>query len=484
MAVAAGKYKIDMCHGPLFKQIILFSVPLFLSGVLQFLFHAADLAVVGSFGSANALAAVGTSGPLTSLFINTFMGLAIGANVVIARYFGSQNQPMRSRAIHTTIALSIAGGLLLGVLSVTLAEEMLRWTNVPEVLIPQAKRYLMIFCSGIPFLIFFNFGSAILRSAGDTKRPLYYLITAGIINVVLNLIFVICFHWDVAGVAWATIISKFIACILLARNLLTNKDGCKVKLSLIKFHPALLKEILIIGVPAGLQSSCFALSNIVIQSTINNFGPAAIAGNTAAVTLEVIINLFSYAYHMTVISFVGQNVGGQKPFRMLKSIIYCLACAVVLDIVGGYSFIFFSEQLMRIFNSDPAVIAFGVMRMKYILCLYFLCGIMDVLGGCMRGLGYSTTSAIVTFVGVCVLRIAWVYLILPLDPTPQNLFISYPVTWAITSLINGSILIFILCRIFRNHPLNLNKLQKSIRNRILGKTPSPSPIVTGRLPPF
>lgn len=466
MASPAGKYKIDMCHGPLFKQIILFSVPLFLSGVLQFLFHAADLAVVGSFGSANALAAVGASGIITSLFINTFMGLAIGANVVIARYFGSQNQLMRNRAIHTTIALSIAGGLLLGTLCIILAETMLRWTNVPEVLIPQAKRYLMIFCSGIPFLIFFNFGSAILRSAGDTKRPLYYLITAGIINVVLNLIFVICFHWDVAGVAWATIISKFVACIFLVRNLLTNKDGCKVKLSLIKFHPALLKEILIIGVPAGLQSACFSLSNLTIQSTINTFGPAAIAGNTAAITLEVIINLFSYSYHMTAISFVGQNVGGQKPFRMMKSIIYCIGCAIFLDIVGGFSFILFSEPLMRVFNSDPAVIAFGVMRMKHILCLYFLCGLMDVLGGCMRGLGYSTTSAIVTFMGVCVLRIAWVFFVFPLDPTPENLFLSYPITWCITSLINGTLLILIIRKIFRNHPLDLYKLQKSVRARL------------------
>ena len=481
MASAPGKYKVDMCHGPLFRQIILFSIPVILSGVLQYLFHATDLVVVGSFGSSNALASVGASGMITSLFINTFMGLAIGANVVIARYFGAQNHVMRSRAIHTTVALSIAGGLLLGAISFLLTDNMLRWTNVPEVLIPKARLYLQIFCSGLPLLIFFNFGSAILRSAGDTRRPLYYLIIAGIINVILNLIFVIVFGWDVAGVAWATVISKFFACGLLVRNLLTNKDGCRVRLKLIKFNPALLKEILSIGVPSGIQSSFFALSNLTIQATVNTFGPDAIAGNTASITLEIIVNLFSYAYHMTAISFVGQNVGGQKPFRLIKSILCCMFCAMFFNLVIGYLFILFANPLIRLFNPQEAVVAFGVMRLKCILSLYILCGLMDVLAGSMRGIGYSTTSAIVSFIGVCVLRVGWALFIFPLNPTPQFLFLSYPVTWIVTCLMNGTLLILIIRKIFRKHPFDFDKFQKSIRKRLAGN--QPDALTTSRLPP-
>lgn len=459
MAPAASKYNIDMCHGPLFSKIVLFSIPLFLTGLLQLLFHLADMVVLGQFSTTkNAFAAVTATGTITGLFVNVFMGLSVGANVIIARYYGARDSKLTRRATHTAIAVSLLGGIVLAITGLIFTEPMLHLTNVPDSLMKHSSLYIRIFCSGIPFLILYNFGSAILRAVGDTRRPLFILAAAGGVNVILNLVFVIIFKMDVAGVAVATVISNIIAALCVFRILLHSTDACRVKVSLIRIAPAMLRDILWIGLPAGIQSAFFSVSNLIIRSALNLLGEDVIAGNGAAALLEGFIYMGSYAYHHTAISFVGQNLGGKKPYRIVKSILYCAATVSVLTLVMGYGFLLSGKMLLGIFNLTPVQLEIGLTQMFYIYTVYFTLGLMDTTAGALRGLGYSITSAVVTFLGVCVLRVGWVCFVFPHYRSLPCLLVSYPISWTLTGIVNAIIIVFVMYRVFRKHPHDLQKL--------------------------
>ena len=449
MQQRTNKYQIDMCRGPLFGQIVLFSVPLMLSGLLQLFFNAADLIVVGRFASHEALAAVGATSSLTALIVNVFMGLSVGTNVLVANFFGAKDRKNVSRTVHTAILMAIFGGIVLAVIGIGLATPLLRLMATPENVIAKSSLYMWIYFAGMPFIMLYNFGSAVLRAVGDTRRPLYYLLFAGIVNVVLNLFFVLVCGMDVAGVAIATVVSQGIAAALVIRCLRNARDACRLRMRNLRIDPVILKRMLWIGLPAGIQGMFFSLSNITIQSSVNSFGSLAIAGNTAVVSLEGFIYIGSNAFHQTVVSFAGQNLGGGQYDRIRRSIIYCALCSSAVCIVMGYGFFLNGHALLSIYNSTPEVINWGMLRMNILFSTYFLCGIMDVMSGALRGLGRSVMPAVITLIGVCVLRIVWVYTVFPVHPTMGNLMLSYPITWAITAAANGYYLYIVCRKLFR-----------------------------------
>ena len=450
MTMTKNKYQMDMCRGPLFRQIVVFSVPLILSGILQLLFNAADLIVIGRFASHEALAAVGATSSLTTLIINVFMGLSLGTNVLVANYYGAKDRKNVSRTVHTAILLSTAGGVFLALLGILLAKPMLLLMATPENILPKSCLYMWIYFVGMPCIMLYNFGSAVLRAVGDTRRPLYFLMFAGVVNVLLNLFFVLCFHMDVAGVALATVISQAIASLLVLKCLVDARDACRVRFRALRIDFPILRNMMWIGLPAGIQGMFFSISNMTIQSSVNSFGSLAIAGNTAASSLEGFVYVGSVAYHQTIVSFAGQNLGGMRYDRIRKSIFYCFFCGAFVCTLIGYGFFFCGGPLLAVYNSDPQVILWGMLRTKILFTTYFLCAVMDVISGALRGLGHSLMPAVVTLIGVCVLRVLWVCFIFPLDPTMENLMLSYPVTWIITSLANGAYLYRICRKLFRS----------------------------------
>ena len=451
MAATKNKYHIDMCHGPLFGQIVLFSVPLMLSGILQLLFNAADLVVIGRFASHESLAAVGATSSLTALIVNLFIGLSVGTNVLVANYYGSQNRKNVSRTVHTAIMMALVGGVLLAGIGMLLAKPLLVLMGTPENVLMKSCIYMWIYFGGMPFIMLYNFGSAIRRAVGDTRRPLYFLMLAGVINVVLNLFFVLVFNMDVAGVALATVISQAVASYLVIKTLIRARDACRIKPQTLRIDPVILKNMLWIGLPAGIQGMFFSISNITIQSSVNSFGALAIAGNTATVSLEGFVYVGSNAFHQTVVSFAGQNLGGKQYDRIKKSIFYCILCSCAVCVILGYGFLLDGHDLIAIYNSDPEVISWGMLRMNILFTTYFLCGIMDVISGALRGLGHSVMPAVITLLGVCVLRVFWVWLIFPLQPTMGNLMLSYPITWGITAIANGIYLYWAYNKIVGRH---------------------------------
>ncbi len=426
-------YQIDMCHGPLLSQIIRFVIPLIISGVLQMLFHSADLIVVGRLASHKALAAVGATASLSMLLINIFIGLSIGTNVLVARYLGEQNRKDISRTVHTAILTSLGGGAILAVVGVIFAKPMLKMMGTPEDILDMSALYMWIFFGGMPAVMLYNFGSAILRAMGDTTRPFYFLLIAGIINVVLNLFFVITFHWDVGGVATATVVSQAIAGVLVLRVLYKMRGPCRFKWQNLRFKWKNMRELLWIGVPAGFQSSCFSLSNILIQSSINKFGSTAIAGITAGGTLEMISYVAHAAIGQAVISFVGQNYGAKNFDRIKRSIVICLVMVIICSVTVSTMLLIFGKPLLAIFNTDPEVIAFGMRRFWCTLPLLFVCASMEVLTGGLRGMGYSAAPTGVTLFFVCVLRVVWLCTVFVWYPTLEIILISYPFTWILNT---------------------------------------------------
>lgn len=449
-----SKYNIDMCNGPLFSKIILFSVPLIMSGVLQLMFNAADLIVIGQFASHESMAAVGTTMFITNLIVNLFIGLSIGTNVLAANALGAQDRQGLRRAVHTSMAVSLYGGLAMIGIGILVSKPLLVLTSTPESVLPKAFTYMWIYCCGLPFLMLYNFGSAILRAAGDTRRPLYYLVVAGIINVILNLVFVLVLKMDVAGVALATVISQAVSAALVVRVLLWTDEPYRLNWKDMRIDLSTLKSMMWIGLPAGIQGSFFSISNLTIQSSINSFGALCMAGNTAALSLESIVYVGSYSYHQTAISFSGQNYGAGKIDRIRKGILYCLICSSLINAVMGLGFFALGRPLLSIFSTDPEVIHWGILRMEVLFTTYFLCGIMDVVSGALRGLGHSIGPAVVTLLGVCVLRVVWVFFIFPLNRSMANLMLSYPVSWTITAAVNGAYLFWICRKMSRAPELN------------------------------
>lgn len=432
--MSAHTYEMDMCNGPLLKKILLFSIPLMLSGILQLLFNAADMIVAGRFAGSVALAAVGATASLINLLINVFVGLSVGANVAIAHFYGAKQDEDLQQTVHTAISLSLLCGIFLSVIGYLSASPLLSLMGTPDDILPHSVIYMKIYFIGMPVTLLYNFGSAILRAVGDTKRPLYYLLAAGVINLILNLIFVIALGMGVAGVALATILSQTISAVLILYCLMKDKGTCHLELRQLRLYPDKVMKILKVGLPAGFQGAIFAISNVLIQSSVNSFGSVAVAGNTAALSLEGFVYNSMNAFHQTALSFTGQNMGARQINRVKRILMICLICVTVTGMVMGLGGLFIGKELLSLYATETEVIAFGLRRMKIIFSTYFLCGAMDVMVGSIRGMGYSVMPMIVSLLGACGLRILWIFTIFSGHRTPEMLYLSYPVTWMITFL--------------------------------------------------
>ena len=426
-------YEMDMCNGPVLKKILIFSIPLMLSGVLQLLFNAADIIVVGRFAGSQSLAAVGSTTALINLLINIFIGLSVGANVVVARAYGGRRDKDVSEAVHTAIAVSIVSGVILIVMGFVFSRLMLELMGTPDDVIDKAVLYMRIYFAGMPVVMLYNFGSAILRAVGDTRRPLYFLTIAGVVNIVLNLFFVIVMNLDVAGVALATVLSQCISAGLVLRCLAKSEGGLKLELSKIKIHRKKMFQIFKIGLPAGMQGAIFSVSNVLIQSSVNSFGSIAMAGNAASANIEGFVYNAMNAVYQTNLSFTSQNIGGKKYTRVNKILFTCLGTVTAVGMILGFGAYAIGEELLRIYSTDPEVIRFGMLRMSIIATTYFTCGWMDTMVGSLRGMGYSVLPMIVSLTGACGLRILWIFTIFAQQRTLTSLYISYPVSWVITA---------------------------------------------------
>ena len=425
----------NLLEGPLLPNIITYTIPIILTSLLQLLFNAADLVVVGRFCGSVSVAAVGATGSITNLIVNLFIGLSVGAGVSVAHAYGERDAQAVHRTVHTAVITALVGGAVLTVIGVTFSETFLHMMGTPENVLKLSSVYMKIYFGGIVFSMIYNFCASILRAAGDTKSPLVFLSIAGVVNVVLNLIFVTVFHMNVAGVALATTISQAVSAVLVVLALMKRDDACRLDLRMVRFHKAQLIKMIKIGLPAGIQGSLFSISNVLIQSSINSFGDIFMSGNAAASNIEgfayVCINAFSQAS----VNFVGQNAGAKQYDRVRKTVLICLACVFVVGLGVGLLFYTFAEQLLSIYITDSAeAISYGVIRMAFICLTYFTCGMMDSLTGALRGLGASMVPMVICILGVCVFRVAWIYTIfqVPQFHTPECLYLSYPISWVIT----------------------------------------------------
>ncbi|MBQ8092845.1 MAG: MATE family efflux transporter [Clostridia bacterium] len=424
-----------MTEGPLLTTILYYSLPLMISSTLQLVFNAADTIVVGQFAGNLALAAVGSVGSLYNMIISLFIGLSIGVNVLVANYSGANLPREVSDTVHTAILLSVVGGLLLGIIGFFASRPLLQLMGTPDDVIDLAVIYTRIIFVGLPVTMLYNFASAVLRAIGDTKRPLYFLTIAGVVNVILNLIFVILFHMSVAGVALATIISQTISAILVTRSLLYMDGPTRLYLKKLRIHGNLLRRIITIGLPAGVQSMMFSISNVVIQSSVNSFGSIVVAGNAAAANVGNFVYQSINTFQQSVTSFAGQNLGARKPGRVITSLKVCLFWTTVFGIVLGPLATYFSRPLLGLFSSDPDVISVGIERMQVVVLPYALCGVMDVMTGVLRGIGYSTLPMIVSLMGACVFRLIWIATIFRANHSMFVLMLSYPVSWTLTFIV-------------------------------------------------
>ena len=424
-----------MTNGPLVGKIVRFAVPLAISGILQLLFNAADIIVVGQFVGPQALAAVGSTSALIQLIVNLFIGLSIGVNVLVARYYGAGQSKDLHETVHTSVLVSLICGVILIFVGIALSRPLLELMGTPEDVVDQAVLYMRIYFAGMPVMMLYNFGSAILRAVGDTQRPLYFLFIAGVINVILNLFFVIVFHMGVEGVAIPTVISQCVSAVLVLLCLMKSEGVYRVDLKKLTIHRDKLWQMTKIGIPAGIQSATFSISNVLIQSSINSFGSIAMAGSTAGGNIEGFVWTAMDAFTQSTLSFTGQNYGAKKFHRITKVVWYNLILVTGVGIVLGVGAYLLGRPLLSIYSSDPEVIAYGLERMLLVCVPYFTCGIMNIFVGAMRGLGSSLTPMVVSIFGVCVLRVVWIYTIFPLDRTFTMLFLSYPVTWVVTTLI-------------------------------------------------
>lgn len=446
-------YSMDMIHGPLFSKLLMYALPLVLSGVLQLLFNAADIVVVGRFSGNHALAAVGSTGALINLLVNLFIGVSIGANVLVARYCGARDEENAQDTVHTAMAVSIVGGVVMIFVGFFLAKPLLELMGTPVDVIEDAALYMRIYFAGMPAFMVYNFGAAILRAIGDTRRPLYFLSLAGVINVVFNLIFVIYFHMGVAGVALATIISQAVSAVLVVICLFQSEGMCQLHKDKLKIHGEKLKMMLQIGLPAGLQGCVFSISNVLIQSSINSFGSIAMAGNTAASNIEGFVYTGMNAIYQTCLSFTSQNLGAKQIKRIKMTLLYCLIIVSAIGLLLGQGAYRLGELLLGIYSSDPEVIQYGIMRLSLVAAPYFLCGMMDVMTGVMRGLGYSVMPMLVSLTGACAFRVVWIYTIFQMSHTLKTLYVSYPISWVLTFSVH------FICFLFAYHKLKKQNLE-------------------------
>lgn len=432
--VKKEKYQIDMCSGSVLKKLVLFCFPLMCSGMLQLLFNAADVIVVGRFAGDEPLAAVGATSSLINLFTNIFIGLSVGSNVLTARFLGASNKGEIEKTVHTSVALALVSGGVLAVVGFVVSPLLLGWMSTPETVLPLATLYLRIYFLGMPAMMLYNFGSAILRAIGDTRRPLYYLMAAGVFNVILNLLFVIIFKMSVAGVALATVISQILSAFLIIRCL-TREDGeIRLNLRRIKIDRTTLFKILQIGLPAGVQGTLFSLSNVFIQSSVNLFGDIVVAGNSAAGNLEGFVYIAMNSVYQGTISFVSQNVGAMKFKRVPRVVLTAQILVIAVGLVMGNAIVIFGKFFLGLYTDNPAVVEAGMVRLLYICVLYALCGMMEVMVGALRGIGYSVMPMIVSLIGACALRLVWLATVFQIEAFHciETIYVSYPISWFLT----------------------------------------------------
>ena len=450
----------DLLQGSLVKNMLLFTIPVILSGILQLVFNAADLIVVGKFDTVNgslAQAAIGSTGAMINLIIGIFLGISVGVNVVIARIIGSKNFDHLRTAVQTAMLLGFIAGAFIAVLGFIFAKPLLQLIGTEENVLPFAEDYLQIYFIGAPFNMIFNFGAAIMRAYGDTKRPMIFLSIGGVANVILNLITVVGFNMSVRGVAIATASSHFIAAALTVGVLIKTSQPIKLHLNGIKLNATWMKQIIALGVPAGIQGSLFSLSNVVIQSAINSFNDASIiAGNGNAANIEGFLYLAMHAFYQTIITFTGQCCGARR-FEMLKKIYYTGIILVgVTGLVAGFTALFFDHQLMSLYSSNESDIAAGMMRLSIICPTYFICGMMDLTTGAIRGMGKSIVPMVISLIGACGLRIVWVFSVFKVWNTTLSLYLSYPISWGLTFAA-----LFVYCLIVRRQLTSTDKLRQT-----------------------
>ena len=429
---AKKKYEIDMCNGTIMDKLISFCVPLMLSGILQLMFNAVDIVVVGRFSGRQALAAVGSTTALINVFTNLFIGISLGANVLAARFYAAGRDKEMSETVHTAITLALISGLVMAVAGLLFSRGALELMGTPDDVIGLSSLYMRIYFMGMPFFMLYNYGAAILRAVGDTKRPLFFLLASGLTNAALNLILVICFQLGVAGVAIATVISQMLSCMLVIRCLCKSETSYRLSFRKLMLKGSYIRQIFQVGVPAGIQSTVINFSNVLLQSSVNSFGSVAMAGYTAANNICGFLYVSVNSVTQACMSFTSQNYGVGKWKRMDRVLIDCIILSVTGTLILGGGAYLFGPQLLRIYTDDPQVVACGMEILLYTTVTYFLCGLMDLFPGALRGMGRSTVPMILSVIGTVGTRIVWIYWVFPKYRSLDILFISYPASWIIT----------------------------------------------------
>lgn len=432
-----NKYEIDMCNGSIMDKLISFSMPLMLTSILQLMFNAVDIIVVGHYTGSEALAAVGSTTALINIFTNLFIGVSLGANVLAARYFAAGQDKEMSEAVHTAIALALVSGVIMAFVGVGATRLALEVMDTPANVIDQSVLYMRIYFMGMPFFMLYNYGAAILRAVGDTKRPLMFLAVSGMANVVLDLALVIVVPLGVAGVAIGTVASQMISCILVIRCLCKTESSYQLRFSRLAIKSVYLKRIFQVGIPAGIQSTVINFSNAMLQSSVNSFGSTAMAGYTAANNVMGFLYAAVNAVTQACMSFTSQNYSVRKPKRMDRVLVDCMILSVGVSVVFGVGAYVFGSQILKIYTTDAEVIQCGLEILSITTVPYFLCGIMDLIPGALRGMGHSAVPMILSVIGTVGTRIIWIYLIFPQHRSLYFLFISYPGSWIATILLQA-----------------------------------------------
>ena len=463
MMKSKANTKSRILEGNLVKNIILYTIPTILTGVLQLLFNATDTVMVGKFAGPGALASVGATGALINLIVNVFMGLSIGASVCVAQYYGAKDKEGVSQTTHTAMILAFIMGIFVGAFGFFCSRTFLGLMDTPSDVIDGSTLYMQIYFLGMPANMLYNFGAGILRSKGDTKNPMIYLTVSGALNVVLNAIFMLCFHMTVDGVAWATVCSQYLSAVLIIAHLMRTDDWTKLELSKLKITVSKMKKIMIIGFPAGLQSFLFSCGNVAVQSSVNSFGGAFMAGNTAAGNIEGFIWIAMNAFQHTALTFVGQHIGAKKVNKLPKIILLNVIFVTLTGVILAATVIVFRYPLLSLYLDDKSIIETAIDRILIIATTYFLCGVMDVLTGALRGLGSSMVPMVLTVVSVCGVRITWIYTIFKALRSASYahtvLYLCYPVSWLI-AVIAMAIATVILYKKLKRNPIYAQCYQK------------------------
>ena len=424
-----------MLEGPLAMSILSYTIPIILTSYLQLLFNAADLVVVGRFCGSISVAAVGATGAITNLIVNLFIGLSVGAGVSVAHAIGSRADEIVHRTVHTALLMALVGGVLLTVVGVRYSTTFLRWMDTPENVLPLSSLYMRIYFGGITFSMVYNYCTSILRAAGDTQSPMIVLMIAGVLNIILNVVFVAGFHMNVAGVAWATVISEAVSAVAVTVILMKRKDACRFYPAKMRIYGPQLKKIVRIGLPAGIQGATFSISNVIIQSSMNSFGDAMVSGNAAVSNVEGFCYSAVNGFHQAAVNYIGQNVGAHQFERVKKVFWMCVLYATLAGLITGGLFTIFRRPLLGIYITDSQeALEIGMHRVLFTSLPYFLFGLLDSAGGALRGMGASTVSMLISVIGICGSRLLWIFTVfqIPALHTPECLYISYPISWILT----------------------------------------------------